>query len=117
LSKFVHLTFISGYTDFNIRVNLDRVVNVIDPQQANRTIATAPAKYVEMTFSDSYGMTRYVEDDFLLLGNDSNTAYVIQPRPLESVELGLPPEYKQILDSFELISSDTAFRIASFQIK
>lgn len=93
-------------TDFRLLENIDRTVNVTD-LETNQTIATAPAKYVEVTYSDSYGIGNYINILFLVLSNDGNTGYFLLPSAPSAFSppqvADLPPVQQQILDSFELL--------------
>ena len=97
-----------NFTNFELLESIDRAVNVTDSQQANQTIATAPAKYVEISYRDDSG--RLIERSFVLLvlGIDGNTGYVLNPvistSTFSSPSEKLPPEHQQIFDSFELVT-------------
>jgi plastocyanin len=104
-----HIQFFErlGFTDFRLLENIDRAVNVTD-SQTNQTIATAPAKYVEMSLTNSEG--RHSDRDFNLfvLGNDGNTGYVLIASVSKSTVFSqtpekLPSEHQQIFDSLELL--------------
>lgn len=98
-------------TDTRLAENIDREINVTDPQ-TNQTIATAPAKYVEMTYSDSSDIWNYRDFYLVVLSNDGNTGYILNCTP-SAVSLSflpipaadLPPEQQQIFDSFELLGT------------
>jgi hypothetical protein len=106
-----HLLFLEqkfGFKDFEILNNTDITVNVTNPQ-TNQTTATAPAKYVEITYIDN--LNRVVPRDFafLVLSNDGNTGYGIVPiLPVSAKRIGeLPLEQRHVFDSFELIVANS----------
>ena len=106
-----HIQFFErlGFTDFRLLENIDRAVNVTDPQ-TNQTIATAPAKYVEMSLSNPEGKHSDRDFNLFVLGNDGNTGYVLAASVSKSTVFSqtpeeLPSEQQQIFDSFELVSS------------
>lgn len=87
----------SGLTDFTL-VNIDRTVNVIDPQ-TNQTTPTSPAKNAEMTYSDSYGIQNYGDLAILMLSNGGNTGCVLYPRAQQMTAAGeFLPEHQHIFD-------------------
>jgi plastocyanin len=87
--------------NFRLSQDIDKVVNVTD-LQTNQTIATAPAKYVEVTYS--VGIQSLDAISLLVLSNDGNTGYALIPAASFLTTAGeLPPEYPQIFDSFELL--------------
>ncbi|HYY40404.1 MAG TPA: hypothetical protein VE692_04080, partial [Nitrososphaera sp.] len=106
IHQFVEQKF--GFKDFRILNNTDIVVNVTD-SQTNQTTATAPAKYVEITYIDN--LNRVVPRDFafLVLSNDGNTGYGIVPiLPVSAKRIGeLPLEQRHVFDSFELIVANS----------
>ena len=98
-----------NFTDTRLAENIDREINVTDPQ-TNQIIATAPAKYVELTYSDSSDIWNYRDFYLVVLSNDGNTGYILNPTPsavspsfLRIPAADLPPEHQQIIDSFELV--------------
>lgn len=97
----------TGVTSIRLLENIDRVVNITDPQ-TNRTIATAPAKYVEVSYSR--GILQETDFHLLVLSNDGNTGYVLIPSTstVFSPAEELPPEHQQIFDSFELVAATNA---------
>ena len=106
IHQFVEQKF--GFKDFRILNNTDIVVNVTD-SHTNQTTATAPAKYVEITYIDN--LNRVVPRDFafLVLSNDGNTGYGIVPiLPVSAKRIGeLPLEQRHVFDSFELIVANS----------
>ena len=93
------------FTNIRILESIDIAANVTDPQ-TNQTIATAPAKYAEMTYLDDQG--RRNERDFVLLvlSNDGNTGYFLVPTTsLPDLE-ELSPEQQQIFDTFGLVAAN-----------
>jgi hypothetical protein len=91
-----------GFTNFRLLEDIDTTVNVTDPQ-TNQTIATAHAKYIEVTYLDGLGQRQDRDIALLIMANDENTGYALIPsmsimRPEHS-----SPEQQQILDSFELL--------------
>jgi hypothetical protein len=110
LAFFIH-QFVEQRFDFkDIRIlnNTDIAVNVTD-SHTNQTIATAPAKYVEITYIDN--LNRVVPRDFalLVLSNDGNTGYGVVPiLPVSAKRMGeLPLEQRLVFDSFELIATNS----------
>jgi hypothetical protein len=93
-----------NYTNHILHKNIDRLVNVTD-SQTNQTIATAPAKYVGMSFSNAEGERIENDISLLVLSNDGNTGYVLLPASASELTVSgeLPHEHQQILDSFELV--------------
>jgi hypothetical protein len=104
------------FTDFRLLENIDRVVNVIDPQ-TNETIATAPAKYVEMSYLDPEGRRDSRDYDLFVMGNDGNTGYILTASLPSSTVFSLPEklplEEQQIFDSFELLQHSNNSSIIS----
>lgn len=74
---FLFLEQKANFTNFRLLENIDRTVNVIDPQ-TNESMATALAKYIEMTFLDDQGIPNERDFALLVLGNDGNTGYVLE---------------------------------------
>ena len=52
---FLFLEQKANFTNFRLLESVDKRVNVVDPQ-TNESMATAPAKYIEMTFLDDQGI-------------------------------------------------------------
>jgi hypothetical protein len=102
-----HLLFLEqrfGDKDLRILNNTDIAVNVTD-SHTNQTIATAPAKYVEITYIDN--LNRVVPRDFalLVLSNDGNTGYILLASAESAMRIGkLPSEQREVFDSFELVN-------------
>jgi hypothetical protein len=106
---FLFLEQKANFTNFRLLENIDRTVNVIDPQ-TNESMATAPAKYIEMTFLDDQGIPNDRDFALLVLSNDGNTGYVLVPVTsslVTTAEEGLAPEHQLIFDSFELIAANS----------
>ena len=86
--------------------NSDTVVNVTD-SLTNQAIGTVPAKYVEYVHSTVSGIGSYKEYVLVVLSNDTNTGYVVQPTQPQGLNIGeaaAPPVFvKQVFDSFELV--------------
>ncbi len=104
LIQFQELHF--NFTNFRLLKNIDRVVNVTD-SQTNQTTATAPAKYLEISYLDNH--SRLMQQGFVLLvlDIDGNTGYFLHPvistSTFSSPAQQLPPEHQQIFDSFKLV--------------
>jgi parvulin-like peptidyl-prolyl isomerase len=104
LIQFQELHF--NFTNFRLLKNIDRVVNVTD-SQTNQTTATAPAKYLEISYLDNH--SRLMQQGFVLLvlDTDGNTGYFLRPvissSTFSSPAQQLPPEHQQIFDSFKLV--------------
>jgi len=104
LIQFQELHF--NFTNFRLLKNIDRVVNVTD-SQTNQTTATAPAKYLEISYLDNH--SRLMQQGFflLVLDIDGNTGYFLRPvistSTFSSPAQQLPPEHQQIFDSFKLV--------------
>jgi plastocyanin len=103
-----------NYTNHILHANIDRLVNVTD-SHTNQTIATASAKYVEMSFSNAEGERVESGISLLVLNNDGNTGYVLLPTSASELTTAgeLSPEYQQILDSFGLLYAPNSSGIAS----
>jgi hypothetical protein len=86
--------------------NSDTVVNVTD-SLTNQAIGTVPTKYVEYVHSTVSGIGSYKEYVLVVLSNDTNTGYVVQPTQPQGLNIGeaaAPPVFvKQVFDSFELV--------------
>lgn len=86
--------------------NTDTAVNVTD-SITDQAIGTVPAKYVEYVHSTVSGIGSYKEYVLVVLNNDTNTGYVVQPTQPQGLNIGEaspPPVFvKQVLDSFELV--------------
>jgi len=87
--------------------NTDTAVNVTD-SLTNQAIGTVPAKYVEYVHSNVSGIGSYKEYVLMVLSNDTNTGYVVQPTQPQGLDIGEAPPLpvfvkKQIFDSFELV--------------
>lgn len=52
---FLFLEQKANFANFRLLESVDKTVNVIDPQ-TNESMATAPAKYIEMTFLYDQGI-------------------------------------------------------------
>jgi len=93
-----------NYTNHILHKNIDRLVNVTD-SQTNQTIAVAPAKYVELSYSNAEGEKIDSNISLHVLSNDGNTGYVLLPSLASQLTASgeLPPKPQQILDSFELV--------------
>lgn len=96
---------VNEITDHRILKSIDRAVNVTDTQ-TNQTVATAPAKYVEISYFN-WGEGERVDRDFelLVLSPDGNTGYFLIISTPGSPQK-LPPEHQQIFDSFELVGTN-----------
>jgi len=101
-----------GFTNFRLLENVDRAVNLTDPQ-TNETIGTAPAKYIEVTFLDSQGRQNPGDAALLVLSNDGNIGYALLPTTSLLRLEALPPEHQQIFDSFELVVPTTSIAAAT----
>jgi plastocyanin len=70
-------------------------------------VGTAPAKYVDFTYTYQDELGRNIngfEYQLIVLSNDSDTGYVIIPTiPLTRGEIQLSPEMIQVLNSFALV--------------
>jgi hypothetical protein len=53
---FLFLEQKANFTNFRLLENIDRTVNNAIDLQTNESTATAPAKYIEMTFLDDQGI-------------------------------------------------------------
>jgi hypothetical protein len=102
---FLFLEQKANFTNFRLLENIDTTVNVIDPQ-TNESIASAPAKYIEMTFLDDQGILNEGDFALLVLGNDGNTGYALLPVTSLVTAGELPPEHQLIFDSFELVAAN-----------
>jgi hypothetical protein len=83
--------------------NQDVEVNITNPQ-TNQTIGTAPAKFVEFTYNEAYGIETYKQSALLVLANDTNTGYILRPILSLQSNQELPDFSRQMLDSFELMA-------------
>lgn len=104
---FLFLEQKAAFTNLRLLENIDTTVNVIDPQ-TSAGVATAPAKYIEMTYLDARGIP--VNGDFalLVLSNDSDTGYVLLPVASLLPAAGqLPPEHQLAFNTFELIAANS----------
>jgi hypothetical protein len=88
-------------TEHKLLKNIDRVVNVTD-SQTNQTIATALAKYVELSYLNWEGERVDRDFELLVVSNDGNTGYFLIIDTRGSPEK-LPSAQQQIFDSFELV--------------
>ena len=102
----------AGAQNFRVISDIDMTVNVTSPQ-TNQTVETAPAKFVEYVYtlqnelgSDVNYKTYYL----MVLTNDSNTAYVVNPSPSTpgDEEPQISPEMLQMLRSFALVAPTTS---------
>ena len=110
-----------GYNDIEIVNNTDTTVNLTDPQ-TNQTIATVPAKIVEMTYATAISPNE-ARSGYLISTATNATAptagmtkgYTIfyEGSSVSAAELALgfgslrpsPPAVEHILDSFQLIAA------------
>jgi hypothetical protein len=110
-----------GYSDIEIVNNTDTTVNLTDPQ-TNQTIATVPAKIVEMTYATAISPNE-ARSGYLISTATNATApiagmtkgYTIfyEGSSVSAAELALgfgslrpsPPAVEHILDSFQLIAA------------
>jgi hypothetical protein len=110
-----------GYSDIEIVNNTDTTVNLTDPQ-TNQTIATVPAKIVEMTYATAISPNE-ARSGYLISTATNATApiagmtkgYTIfyEGSSVSAAELELgfgslrpsPPAVEHILDSFQLIAA------------
>jgi hypothetical protein len=110
-----------GYRDIEIVNSADMTVNLANPQ-TNQTIATVPAKFVEMTYSTASAPNE-VKSGYLIstatnatapnLGMTKGYAIFYEGSSVSAAEptIGfgslrqLPPAVKQVFDSFELIAA------------
>ena len=115
VTQFVGKIF--GWKNVQIAHTNDVTVNVIDPQ-TNRTVATAPANHVFLTYTltDESGRDLEAADlDMAVLSNDTNTGYLIVPTFLQSSVVGTQTDEEtgrqigqlidQVVKSFELLST------------
>ncbi len=84
--------------------NTDIAVNVTD-SQTNQATGTVPAKYVEYVHSTVSGIGSYKEYVLVVLSNDTNTGYIVQPIQPEGLDIveASPVFVKQVFGSFELV--------------
>jgi hypothetical protein len=110
-----------GYRDIEIVNSTDRLIDLTDPQ-TNQTIATVPAKFVEMTYSTASAPNE-ARSGYLISTATNATApnvgmtkgYTVfyEGSSVSAAELALgfgslrqlPPAVKQVFDSFELIAA------------
>jgi hypothetical protein len=110
-----------GYRDIRIKNSADMTVNLTNPQ-TNQTIATVPAKFVEMTYSTAIAPNE-ARSGYLISTASNATApnpgmtkgYTIfyEGSSVSAAEptIGfgslrqLPPAVKQVFDSFQLIAA------------
>jgi hypothetical protein len=110
-----------GYRDIRIENSADMTVSLTNPQ-TNQTIATVPAKFVEMTYSTAIAPNE-AKSGYLISTASDETApnpgitkgYTIfyEGNSVSAAELALgfgslrplPPAIGQILDSFQLIAA------------
>jgi hypothetical protein len=102
---FLFLEQKANFTNFRLLENIDTTVNVIEPQ-SNESIASAPAKYIEMTFLDDQGILNEGDFALLVLGNDGNTCYALLPVTSLVTAGELPPEHQLIFLSAIQVSVD-----------
>jgi hypothetical protein len=104
---FLFLEQKAGFTNFRVIENIDTTVDVIDSQTGVR-VATAPAKYVEMTYLDSRGIPTDGDIALLVLNSDGNTGYALLPVASVLPAPGqLPPEHQMVFDNFELMATNS----------
>jgi plastocyanin len=100
----------AGAQNFQVINDTDMTVNVIDPQ-TNQTMGTAPAKFVEYVYTLQNELGRdvnYKNYYLIVLTNNANTAYVVNPTPpVSGGEPQISPEMLQMLQSFALVASTT----------
>jgi hypothetical protein len=115
-----------GYSNIQIVNNTDMTVNIANPQ-TDETIATVPAKLVEMTYSTNVDLNETRTGYFILTataatdpdvgtikgyaifyeGNSTTAAIAAETTTASSSFLPpLPPAVGQIFDSFELIAAE-----------
>ncbi len=110
-----------GYRDIEIVNSTDRLINLTDPQ-TNQTIATVPAKFVEMTYSTAsapnearsgYLISTATNETAPSVGVTKGYTVFYEGSSVSAAEptIGfgslrqLPPAVKQVFDSFELIAA------------
>jgi hypothetical protein len=110
-----------GYRDIRIENSADMTVNLTNPQ-TNQTIATAPAKFVEMTYSTAIAPNE-AKSGYLIstasnatapnLGTTKGYTIFYEGSSVSAAEptIGfgslrqIPPAVKQVFDSFQLIAA------------
>jgi PKD repeat protein len=112
-----------GYSGIEIVNSTDTTLNVANPQ-TNETIATVPAKLVEITYGTNFAPNETRTGSFILTatnvtapslgttkgysvfyeGNSATTAETTRP-PGSLAPTPLPAHVRQVFDSFELIAS------------
>jgi hypothetical protein len=110
-----------GYRDIRIENSADMTVNLTNPQ-TNQTIATVPAKFVEMTYSTAIAPNE-AKSGYLIstasnatapnLGTTKGYTIFYEGSSVSAAEptIGfgslrqIPPAVKQIFDSFQLIAA------------
>ena len=110
-----------GYRDIRIENSADMTVNLTNPQ-TNQTIATVPAKFVEMTYSTAIAPNE-AKSGYLIstasnatapnLGTTKGYTIFYEGNSVSAAEptIGfgslrqIPPAVKQVFDSFQLIAA------------
>jgi PKD repeat protein len=112
-----------GYSGIEIVNNTDTTLNVANPQ-TNETIATVPAKLVEITYSSNFASNETRTGSFILTATNvtapnlgttkgysifyegNSTATAETPIPSGSLApILLPAPVRQVFDSFELVAA------------
>jgi PKD repeat protein len=113
-----------GYSGIEIVNSTDTTLNVANPQ-TNETIATVPAKLVEITYSSNFAPNETRTGSFILTatnvtapnlgttkgysifyeGNSATTTAETTRPPDSLAPTPLPAHVRQVFDSFELIAS------------
>jgi PKD repeat protein len=112
-----------GYSGIEIVNNTDTTLNVANPQ-TNETIATVPAKLVEITYSSNFAPNETRTGSFILTATNvtapnlgttkgysifyegNSTATAETPIPSGSLApILLPAPVRQVFDSFELVAA------------
>src|SRR5215218_352769 len=87
-----------GYNGTEIVDSTDATLNITNAQ-TNQTIATVPAKNVEMTYNTNFAPNETRTGYFILTATDTTTpSGSLVPRPL-------PVPVRQVFDSFELVTA------------
>jgi hypothetical protein len=101
----------STYTIGNVRMNniTDRSVNIID-SETNQTIATTPAKFIELVYTATYPIYFSAQDlkmfSLLVLSSDADTGFSVSISARNVTDLAPSPAVKQVMDSFELVEEE-----------
>jgi hypothetical protein len=103
-----------GYNNIEVVNSTDRTVNIENPQ-TNQTIATVPAKFVEITYTSVSAPNETRRGYFILTSTDATLpnegttkGYSVFYEGGSSTSTTLSPAVGQIFDSFELIGASEA---------